>query len=201
MMNFGLRRISGPAVEPVTVDEVKLHAHIDHAVEDTLIEAWIKTARELAENYQKRAYYTQVWEMIFDGFPTLPLLIPRPPLISIDSLKYYDYEDTETDYDLTNLIIDSDSQPGRICHVYGVTWPAETLREMNAVKIQFTAGYGNAGTTTTDAPDFVVQEIPQSVKDAIILYCTFRNENRAAENDDIPKSFYNLLDPERIFTP
>lgn len=199
MIEHNLKLISAPAIEPVTVAEVKLHAHIDHAVEDSLIETWIKSGRELAESFQRRAYYTQTWELIFDKFPPLPLNIPRAPLIEVLSVKYYDYEDTETVYDLDDLLIDTDSEPGRIAHVYGITWPTTTLRDINAVKIRFTAGYGDAGTTTTTSPDFVVEAIPANVKDAIMLYCSWRNENRTGETGEVPSAFFNLLRHDRVY--
>jgi uncharacterized phiE125 gp8 family phage protein len=199
MTAFNMRRIVAPDVEPVTVDEVKLHTHISHSVEDALILGWIRTGRELAENYQRRSYYYQEWEMIFDSFPALPLSIPRPPLLSIDSLKYYGADNTEYTYDLSSLIIDVDSQPGRINHVYGYSWPAITLRYMSGVKIRFSSGMGEVGTTTS-SPDYVVELIPSAVKDAIMLYCAWCNENRTAEAGAVPKQFYNLLDPERIFS-
>jgi uncharacterized phiE125 gp8 family phage protein len=191
-----LKRISGPASELVTVADVKLHTHIDYDVEDTLIENWIKAARIAAEDYQGRAYYTQVYDLYFDSFPCSVFEIPRPPLVSVDSLKYYDTANTEYDFDLNDLIIDTSSEPGRISLGYSVQWPTVTLRPINGVKIRFTAGYGDAGGTTT-TPDFVITAVPSSVKDVIYVYCAWRNENRAGETD-LPRQFYDILRPDRI---
>jgi len=195
-----LKIITPPAIEPVTVSDVKLYCHIDYDTEDTIIEGWIKAGRETAENYQRRAYIRQTWELSEDGFPITPILIPRPPLAGIQSIKYYDYENTETTMDLTDFIIDTSSIPGRVMLGYNIYWPSVTLRSMDSFKLRFIAGYdgtGIVGTTTTLSPD--ADEVPQYIKDAIMLYCAYRYENRAGEVTTIPEHFYNLLRQERCY--
>jgi uncharacterized phiE125 gp8 family phage protein len=184
-----LKLITAPTEEPVTIDDVKLHTRIDHATEDSLLSIWISSGRKLAEDYQRRAYLSQTWEMSFDTWPTLPALFSRGPIISVDSFKYYDYLDTETTYALTNFTLDYDSDPGRIDLAYSVTWPAVTLRSINSVKIRFTCGYGSNAS-----------DVPATVKDAIMLYVAYRNENRVAESGSAPVQFYDILRPDRLYT-
>lgn len=199
-MNYSLKLITPPAIEPVTVSEVKIYAHIDHTVDDALIAQWIKTARILAENYQRRAYYEQVWELSFDDFPTLPFLIPRPPLVSVDFIHYYDKDDVMTNMALSEFIVDTNHEPGRLAHAYDYDWPTEILRPIDAVRIRYTCGYQNMfSTTTTYAPLNI--PIPENVIDAIYLYCTWRNENRAGEVEKVPRAFYDLLNQDGFYTP
>jgi hypothetical protein len=205
-MEGHLKIITQPAIEPVTHDEVKLHAHISHDVEDDLIDSWIASARKSAEDFQRRAYIYQVLELSFDEFPCMPILLPHPPTIWVKSIRYYDYLNTETtlyetfDDPVTTteepgtppstnneFLIDIDNEPGRICHAYGYQWPSVTLRDMNAVKIRYVAGFGASA-----------DDVPCLVKDAIMLFCTHKNENRASEDDTIPKQFFDLLRPDRV---
>lgn len=196
-MNYHLNLITGPAVEPVSVDNVKLHAHIDHDVEDDLIASWIKAARMAAETFQWRSYYTQKWEMVFDTYPPAEVYLARPPLISVESVKYYDTDDTEYSFDLNDLIIDTGSCPGRISLAYSVVWPSTVLRPIDSFKIRYIAGYGDSeDTTTTD--DGTVTAIPDTIKYAIYVYCTWMNENRAGETN-VPDAFYNILRPDRVY--
>lgn len=185
---MSLKVITPPAVEPVSVEEVKLHTHISHSVEDSLLSTWIKSARELAEGFQRRAFITQTLEISFDSYPEMPISIPRPPLVSVSSVKYYDCENNENTIELGSLIIDIDHEPGRLCWAYDKTWPSVTLRPMNCLKIRYIAGYGD-----------LADKVPAAVKDAIMLYCAFRNENRAAEIDSAPKQFFDLLRPDRMY--
>jgi len=200
-MNYSMKLITPPTVEPITVAEAKIYAHIDHDVDDSIILSWIKIARIEAENYQRRSYYEQVWELSFDDFPDLaPLLIPRPPLTSIDFIHYYDSDNAMTNMDLTLFIVDTNHEPGRLAHAYNEIWPSETLRPIDAVRIRYTCGYQEMyGTTTTFAP--ANTPIPEYVKDAIYLYCGYRNENRSGEIEEIPRQFYDLLNQDGFYTP
>ncbi len=176
---------TAPASEPVTTAEAKLYTRIPHTVEDALVDGWIKAGRILAENYQHRSYVTQVWQLVCDSFPGTPFDFPRPPLISLDSVNYYDTDETETLYSSDNYQVDIISEPARFSLGYSIIWPTTTLRNLNGVIFEFTTGYGAASA------------VPQPVKDAIMLYCAYRYENRTAE-EEIPEAFYNLLDPDRI---
>lgn len=195
-----LKQVTSPAVEIVSVEDCKLHAHINNDYEDSIIENWIKAAREEAESYQRRSFISRVFDLSFDGFPSLPIMIPRSPIITIDSVKYYDVDNVETTYysrlpDIggnypdtnSDLFIDLDSVPARVCHAYGKGWPSATLREMKSLIIRFTSGYGVDHSS-----------IPATVKDAIMLYVAYRYENRVGE-DAFPKQFYDLLRKERIY--
>lgn len=193
---FSYKVTSAPSVEPVTVSEVKTHTRISGSDQDDMIEKWIKSGRELAESYQRRAFITQTIEVSFDGFPLVPLLLPRSPVQEVTEMKYYETDNTENIiYSSTspvgtegNYYIDTDSKPARVTLAYGYTWPATTIREINSFKITYTAGYGDAA-----------DDVPENIKDAILLYCDWRYENRAAETNAVPEQFYNLLDMQRIF--
>ena len=181
-----IKVIAPPSVEPVTVEEVKLNCHITHDDEDTIIAHWIRTGRELAEQYQWRAYLTQTLQVAYDNYPLFPLTIPRSPMQSLVSVQYIDDAGTTTDIDTSNFIVDTDSEPGRIALVDGYTLPTTTLRDIAGFKINFVAGHSS------------IDLIDNRVKDAIIIYCSHRNENRAAETS-IPDTFYNLLRPNRLY--
>lgn len=172
--------------EPVTTAEVKLYARVAHSVEDSIIASWIKSARKEAEDYQHRSYVEQTYRMVYDSFPPTCFDFPRPPLISVESVKYYDTDDNESTFDANDYSLDLITEIGRFSLNYGVSWPTVTLRPLNAVIIAFTTGYG----ADADA-------VPDTVKNAIYLFCTYMYENREAENK-FPREFYDLLRPDRM---
>lgn len=180
--------VTGPDVEPVTVEQVKLHTRIDEDVEDSIISLWISAARKIAEDYQRRAYITQTRQLILDHFPRGAIILPGSPIQAVSSFKYYDLENTETSWDLSNLLIDTDTEPGRLITAYGINYPVVTLRDLNAVIIEYTAGYGDTAA-----------DVPENIKDAILLYCAYRYENRVAEVASVPDHFYDVLRPDRVY--
>jgi len=189
---MALKLITPPATEPVSLAEVKTHLRVDITDDDDLITALVVAAREYCEAFQNRAYITQTWELTLDEFPETPLVIPKPPLQSVSSVKYIDYEGTETVFDAANYIVDTSSEPGRLTLAYGVTWPTVTLQRLNGVKITFTAGYGDSAS-----------DVPQTVKQAILLLVGHWYENREASlvgsvSREIEFAVHALLWPERV---
>lgn len=185
MRNF--RVITGPTVEPVTVDEVKLCTRVAHTVEDTLIAQWIKAARKMAEEYQHRTFLQQTYVLTFDEYPNRCFDIPQPPLIEVTSIKYYDTDNTEYTLDSSNYFVDLTSEVGRVSLNYAINWPTTLLRPINGLVVEFVAGYG----TTAD-------DVPESVKNAIYLYCTHMYENRDNEAGTVPEQFFDILRPDRM---
>jgi uncharacterized phiE125 gp8 family phage protein len=150
--------VTPPAEEPISLEEAKLHCKVETDEDNSLIEALIIAAREYCEAFQWRAYITQGWELWLDGFPKSgQLILPRPPLISVDSITYYDVDDIGIPFDNSNYFVDTKNEPGWIVLNYGCSWPTEALRPANGVCVRFTVGYGDA------------EDVPQKVKQAILL--------------------------------
>jgi len=189
---MALKLKTPPASEPVTLTEAKLHCRVEVNTDDTLITALITAAREYCEGFQRRAYITQTWELWLDRWPRKGyIMIPRPPLISVDSIYYYDVDDVDVEF--TDYFWDTKNEPGWVILTYGSSWPTETLRPANGLCITFKAGYGNAAA------------VPQKIKQAILLLVGHWYENReavaitGAVPKDIPKSVDALLWLDRNF--
>jgi uncharacterized phiE125 gp8 family phage protein len=82
---MGLKLVTPPAVEPVTLAEAKAHLRLDTAVDDAYVSALITASRERVELFLRRALITQVFEFAVDDFPAYDRAIdlPRPPLRSV----------------------------------------------------------------------------------------------------------------------
>ncbi len=165
---MALKVITPPASEPLDLATAKVHLRVDTTDDDALITSLITAARQYCEQYQNRAYVTQTLELTLDEFPDMPFDLPMPPLQSVTSIKYIDKDGLETTWDPANYIVDVDSQPGRIALAYGKTLPTVTLKPVNAVKIQFVAGYG------------ATAAVPQTVKQAMLLLIGAWYEQREA---------------------
>jgi uncharacterized phiE125 gp8 family phage protein len=88
VITIALKLVTGPALEPVTLDEAKAQCRVDGSDEDTLITALILAAREYCQDFQNRAYITQVYDLWLDGWPNKGFIsIPKPPLQLVSSVK------------------------------------------------------------------------------------------------------------------
>lgn len=80
---MALKQISAPAVEPLKLEEAKIHVRVDADIDedDGLINGLIAAARQDCEKFQNRAYITSTWELWMDEWPDKDYIeIPLPPL-------------------------------------------------------------------------------------------------------------------------
>lgn len=203
-----LRLITPPASEPVTLDEAKNHLRIDITDDDALITTLIVAARRMAEAYTKRSFINTVWEAGLDYFPVAggyfdrtirqmgpsPLWylkqagifrLPRPPIISISSVVYYDttYQVQTLDPSKYRLVDD------KLSPAPGTVWPVAPMMDA-AVKVTYSAGYG------ADA-----SSVPDSIKAAIKLMVGHWYEHREAASEvpnlaELPIGIESLLRAE-----
>jgi len=103
---MGLKLVTPPSVEPITLSEAKLHLRVIQDNEDALIESLITAAREYCEDFQNRAYVEQTWKLTFDEWPEFPFELPKPPLISVEKIEYKDDEGNVTEWDDDNYVVD-----------------------------------------------------------------------------------------------
>lgn len=175
-----LQLVTDAAVEPLSVAEAKLFLRIDDTAEDAaLLPEMITSARQAVERYARRSLITTTWRYTIDarqldramrraarrmgGTAQLPrlslagveIVLPRPPVIAISSVKYYGDDDAAVVYGTGNYRLDtsSDRSP-RLCFTYGATLP--TVRELGSFEVNYTSGYGAAA---TNVPDALVQAV------------------------------------------
>ena len=180
----GLKVITPPAIEPVTLEEAKLHLRVDGEDEDSLISNLIVAAREWCESYQNRAYVTQVLELALDRWPYGDTIeLPRAPLQSVVKIEYIDDVDLEM-LDVDRYTVDDYAFVGRVVLNPGARWPAARLPAANGVKVLYVAGYGDAA-----------EDVPQRIRQAIIaLVAHWFDHGRC----DPPPAVYALLDLDRV---
>lgn len=186
---MGLKLITPPAAEPVSLDDLKLDLGISWADQDARLAALIASAREACEHELGRALITQTWELVLDAFPA-GIRLPYPPAQSVTSVKYVDPDGTLQTLSAPSYQLDSHSEPAWLVPAYGYSWPA-TRPEPNAVRVQFVAGFGAAGT-----------DVPENLKLWIRLQAAhfFRNVEAASDLPLIKTPYTDrLLDRYRIY--
>jgi uncharacterized phiE125 gp8 family phage protein len=171
-------------VEPVTLDEAKLHLRVDTTDEDDLITALISAARETLESETNRSFVRREHVMKFDCFPTcISITLVRgdvdPDTIAIE---YVDENEVEQTLNASEYWVDTHGSIARI--VTRNTWPGTFAGRPNNVTITYDAGYIT---------------IPPGLKQALLLLIGHLYENRQAvangNMSDIPLGLRYMVGP------
>lgn len=167
----------------MTLEEAKLHLKVDVADDDTLINNLIIAARQKCEEYTRRAFITQVWEVAYDD-GRQSIVLPKQPIQSIESVTL---DGEVISPDSYKLISNTTLYFKISCHPV----------EYSGLVIRYKAGYG-------DTPD----SVPQAIRQAILMLVAHLYENRQGEapaanyeiqaRKDIPYSVAALLQPYRV---
>jgi uncharacterized phiE125 gp8 family phage protein len=207
---MALKLKTAPASEPVPLSDTKTYLRISDGDDDAFITALIIAVRQRFEAWAGRSLITQTWTLWLDGFPRseakhspregffeLPVShydevvrvvkVPRSPLQSVTSIQTYDNANTATVFDSSNYLVDAISIPGRIALNQGASWPGG-LRSINAVEIEFVAGYGDANA------------IPEPIRQGILLWIKllFADKSKLFESDE---STPGLLELNQVAIP
>ena len=148
-----LIRTVDPVAEPVTLAEAKAHLRIDHGDDDDLLAGLVRAARQEVERSTGMALLAQSWRLVLDDWPQNGCVLVRiHPLREVQSITAFGSEGEGSVIDPDTYQVDAVSRPARI----HFTAPVAPLRAMNGLEIDFTAGFGEAG---TDVPDLLRRAI------------------------------------------
>lgn len=187
--SFGNKRVTPPAVEPVTLAQAKAHMRITDADSDSFIIPLIREAREILEQISGLALITQGWLLTIDNWPgglggpwwsgtrvgsinelyggLATIELPCYPLQTVDSVTTYDQANLATVVNIANTFyVDTQSRRGRLALKSGAVWPT-ALRQISGVQIAYTAGYGDTHVA-----------VPEPLKRAIRVMVMYLFEHR-----------------------
>jgi len=184
---------SGLITWPVTRDDVKRNAQIDHNLDDTLLlsvdgtDGIIARATELVEEYAQVAFITQTRRVVIDGgFPAESTIeMPMGPLQGVTTVGYLDSDYAEQSVDssyyrvLTNGV-------GRVALKSSYGWPS-AVDDAESVWFDITCGYGD------EAAD-----VPARWRAVIVAMATYLYEHRQAveykDGDRMLKALTRVMD-------
>lgn len=187
---MSLRQITPPAALAVSLAAAKESLRImpgDTDLDVTITLA-LKAITLEAEHQIGRSLINQQWRLIVDGFHA-PLRLDFPPVVSVDSITYYDDDNALQTVAPSLYYADTQSEPGHVALVNGESWPS-TFTRYNAVTVDYTAGYG-----ATEAA------IPDNIKHYILVRLQEQFDATGREFRDTPQSRYaeRLLDVSRTY--
>lgn len=174
---------TAPSEEPITLTEAKTQLRFNGVTldsdDESKLNGYISAARQEAENYTRRAFITQTWELWLNKMPEI-IPLRKLPVVSITSVEYYDENDSLQTFASSNYKFEDLGEKAQI-HVND-NFPSLSSDREFPVKVTYIAGYGAAST------------VPQAIKNAIKLGVT------NLENDEMKMSeaAISLLTPYRV---
>lgn len=189
-LSGGLTLTGAPAVEPVTLTDVKAHLRIDSDHEDVLINSLMLTSRLHLESSLAIAMITQSWRLVVDAWPKSGQLdIPLAPLQSVTSVRVKPATGAAQLVPASSYLVDVTSRPPRIIWNKGAL-PKPGVAAAG-IEIEFTAGFG-AGASSVPAP----------LRHAILMLVAHWYEHRdpveiGSSRTRVPEAVSDLVKPFR----
>lgn len=126
---------------PLSLEAAKQHLRVEHNADDGPISSYLHAAIDMIERRTGRCYRPITATLYRSAFPdgSEPLVIPRPPLISVSAISYTDPAGNTSTlsaglYQVLNFAV-----PGEIVPVIGSVWPV-ALDRRGSVMVTFAAG-------------------------------------------------------------
>lgn len=191
------------AADPVmTAKEVRAQFKYLETAEDPLLEAYIAAATEYLETWLRRAFVSRTYQYSLDGFfdrdrsvnpfeRGSEIVLPRPPVTSVTSIKYDDVAGDEQTVDAGDYVTDLVSEPARVKPSPTAAWPATQTGAYNTVRITYVAGYATAAA------------VPENFKMLIrwIVANWWRNREPVAPTDlrEVPHTVVEFISQFKIW--
>jgi len=142
-------RISAPVALAVSMSEAKETLRIDEddTSLDITIGIWLRGIAAEAETQTHRAFVNRSMRVTLDGFPDAIKL--SAPTFSVESVRFLDPDGVTRTLDPADYYVDRVTVPGYVVPARGKGWPA-TEAHVNAVSVDYTAGYGPTAATVPD---------------------------------------------------
>ncbi len=170
-----LKQVSKSSTLSVPLADVKQHLALDGTTEDSRITSLIWAADSLLQQQTSRAFVSQVWTYSRCSF-SQRLELSKPPLVSVDSVKYYDSDNVlQTVSTSAYLVHIVESDYSYIQFNNDYDFPSLYSRD-DAVQITFTCG----------------NYFPDTYIHLIKLLVSSWNENREGEQK-IPMGITHLV--------
>lgn len=184
-------QIAAPAEAPVSLAEAKAHLNVDHDGDDTLITSLVGAGVAHLDGHAgllARCLVNQQWRQDYRDWHWFHRL-PFPDVSSV-TVSYRDISNQEQTVDAALYEIIEDARGALVSFRDVFTKPGLYDDMIAPVSITLTAGFGDA------------EDVPQALKQAILLLVGHWYENREAVNignitTELPMAVNALISPYR----
>ena len=184
---MSLTLLTAPAVEPVSLAEIKAYLKIDQDTEDDLIRAFLSAARVHLEHMIGHHLITQTWRVLMEGPLGESFRLPLQPVSDLLALAVVDVDGSVTELDVSGLSIFQTDNPATLANLDGFL-----LSSKQRLQIDVETGFGP-----------MAEDVPEPLRLAIKMIVAEWYERRLiADPAQLPvlaKALAPLIAPYRSF--
>lgn len=161
--------LEAPATLPVTAAELRSHIWTLYPdTEDSQLEMYIKAATSHIETITWRRLVSQQWRLYLQDWPAYGIALPFGSVRSLDAVRWLDDDGVDHELAVSDDYIPAIVGPDPMVIPVDDSWPAGTLFDVDAIRVDFTAGFGAAA------------DVPADLRHAIMLLAAHWYEVREA---------------------
>lgn len=180
--------VDGPAVEPVTVPEMRAWLRLDDAAEDALVAGLIMAARLAVETAARRILIESRWRAVLDAWPAGRVVrLPLSPVIAVDTVEVRDPAGAAHALTAGAYRIAVASDPARLIIDTSAPEPGITP---GGIAIEFRAGFG--GTAAA-----VPEPLRHAVRLLVARWFEHRGDDAEPARAALPDDVLTLVSPYR----
>lgn len=142
------RLITPPAALALSLEDGRLAARRTGTELDAEIAIAIKGLVKHVEQVTQRSIIHRTYQQVLDKFPDA-IKLYYPPIASVSWVKYYDEDGVLQTLDPADYELDS-VREGYLVPAPDAAWPSTQCGKINAVMVEYVAGYGADHTSTPD---------------------------------------------------
>jgi len=168
---MGLTVTTSSEIPSTVLDRAQAHCRAPDRDLDSVM-LYLEGAVSDFENFTFRALWNTTYKWTFPDFGSLiELHLPRTPVVSVASVKYYDTDGALQTFASSNYTVSvNDQMQGVIRLNDSASWPDVDDDKLEGVEIAFVAGYGDD-----------MDDVPGLVLNSLLVYAGHLYDNRTAE--------------------
>ena len=176
--------VAGPAVEPISLEDMHLYLRLDDTQENDLVASLIKAARLTIESATRLKLVSQLWRLsIAQVSAGRAIRVPLAPVTSVTAVRAFDAAGVETLVDPARYRLRTGHEPAL------VTFEAGFPDASGGIEIDLVAGFGSSA-----------GDVPEPLRQAMrmLVACWFENRGDGAHQRALlPEDVALMIAPYR----
>ena len=186
MIKQSLQLITAQTQYCVSLSEAKSQLRVDTTDEDTLIQDLIYVAQSQVEDYCNLDLTPATYDLNLTDFPTKYITLPKWPVSSITSVKYYDSAGVQQTWAGTNYYFNAYAKPAIVFYTDSASLPSLTTSRFDIVTVRFVTGW--------TSPELM----PKMLKQAVLIALTDLYETRGDSPRERVSNWQHLCLPFKV---